>query len=125
MGEGALVIGDAAGLAYSQSGEGIRPAVESALMAAETIVGAASVYRLEQLTSYRDRLTARFGPRHSRSVSEYLPGGLKSAMARVLMANSWFTRRVVLDGWFLHAGVAPLAFAADVAEDATRIASAA
>ncbi|MGM0413514.1 MAG: NAD(P)/FAD-dependent oxidoreductase, partial [Pseudomonadota bacterium] len=31
--EGALLIGDAAGLAYPQSGEGIRPAVESALMA--------------------------------------------------------------------------------------------
>jgi flavin-dependent dehydrogenase len=121
VGDGALLIGDAAGLAYTQSGEGIRPAVESALMAAETILGAANAYRPERLAAYRERLTARFGPRQSRSVAEYLPGGLKGAMARALMASAWFTRRIVLDGWFLHAGVAPLALAA---EDPTRIASA-
>ena len=90
-------------------------------MAAETIlrrsdgVSAASGSR-----PIARRLTARFGPRQSRSVSEYLPGGLKGALARALMASGWFTRRVVLDGWFLHAGVAPLAFASDLAEDSTR-----
>ena len=35
--DGALLVGDAAGLAYPESGEGIRPAVESALLAAEAI----------------------------------------------------------------------------------------
>jgi geranylgeranyl reductase family protein len=125
VGEGALLVGDAAGLAYTQSGEGIRPAVESALMAAETILNAARAYRAEWLAPYRERLTARFGPRHARSASEYLPGGLKSALARALMASRWFTRRVVLDGWFLHAGVAPLAYAADSAPESTRVASAA
>jgi flavin-dependent dehydrogenase len=121
--EAALLIGDAAGLAYTQSGEGIRPAVESALMAAETIRGAARTYGLEQLAPYRERLTARFGPRQARKVTERLPSALKVAMARAFMANRWFTRRVVLDGWFLHAGVAPLAFAADPEEHPTRIAS--
>ena len=39
-----LFIGDAAGLAYPQSGEGIRPAVESGLMAADVLIaGAASI----------------------------------------------------------------------------------
>jgi flavin-dependent dehydrogenase len=125
VGEGVLLIGDAAGLAYTQSGEGIRPAVESALMAATTILAAARVYRPERLVPYRERLTARFGPRHSRTVSDYLPGGLKGVMARALMASGWFTRRVVLDGWFLHAGVAPLAFASDLAENSMPIRSAA
>ena len=37
FGDGVLLIGDAAGLAYAQSGEGIRPAVESALLAASVI----------------------------------------------------------------------------------------
>jgi menaquinone-9 beta-reductase len=41
IGSHALLIGDAAGLAYTQSGEGIRPAVESAFLAAKSILGAA------------------------------------------------------------------------------------
>ena len=36
--EGVLLIGDAAGLAYPQSGEGIRPAIESGLRAAKMIL---------------------------------------------------------------------------------------
>lgn len=125
VGDAALLIGDAAGLAYTQSGEGIRPAVESALMAAETIVTARGAYGAERLAPYRERLTARLGPRASRSISRHLPAGLKSAMARALMASRWFTRRVVLDGWFLHADVAPLVLTPHPAEDSTRIASAA
>ena len=35
-----LLIGDAAGLAYKQSGEGIRPAIESGLLAAQAILAA-------------------------------------------------------------------------------------
>src|SRR5580658_7740253 len=35
--DGVLLIGDAAGLAYKQSGEGIRPAIESGLLAAQAI----------------------------------------------------------------------------------------
>ncbi len=40
MDDGVLLLGDAAGLAYPQSGEGIRPAVESGLIAADIIGGA-------------------------------------------------------------------------------------
>jgi flavin-dependent dehydrogenase len=42
--DGLMLIGDAAGLAYPQSGEGIRTAVESGLLAAETIVSAKGTY---------------------------------------------------------------------------------
>jgi geranylgeranyl reductase family protein len=125
VGDGVLLIGDAAGVAYAQSGEGIRPAVESALLAAETIVESAGIYRAERLARYRDRLTERFGSPQSRNFGDYLPGRLKGAMARAAMASRWFTRHVVLDDWFLHAGVAPLASQSSPGEGATRIASAA
>src|SRR5438067_1932212 len=42
--DGVLLIGDAAGLAYPHSGEGIRPAVESGIMATETIIAASGDY---------------------------------------------------------------------------------
>jgi geranylgeranyl reductase family protein len=47
--DGVLLVGDAAGLAYPQSGEGIRPAVESGLMAAATLIEAQGDYRRHQL----------------------------------------------------------------------------
>jgi geranylgeranyl reductase family protein len=125
VGEGVLLIGDAAGLAYTQSGEGIRPAIESALMAASTILAASGAYRSERLAPYDFQLVGRFGPRQSRTVSDHVPAGLKGAMARALMANSWFTRHVVLNRWFLHSDVSPLTFAAAPAEEPARIASAA
>lgn len=103
-----VLIGDAAGLAYTQSGEGIRPAVESALMAAEVIAAAAGDYSQTRLAAYRARLEARFGPRQTRALSEHLPARVKSALGRTLMSKSWFTRRVVLDRWFLHVGEKPL-----------------
>ena len=42
--DGVLWIGDAAGLAYAESGEGIRPGVESGIMAARVIAAAAGDY---------------------------------------------------------------------------------
>ncbi|MFZ5509124.1 MAG: NAD(P)/FAD-dependent oxidoreductase [Pseudomonadota bacterium] len=102
VGDGVLLVGDAAGLAYPQSGEGIRPAVESGLMAAETVLEAAGDYRQKRLEAYRRRLSARFG--NGRGAGpDLLPEGLRSALARALLGNGWFTRHVVLDRWFLHA----------------------
>jgi 2-polyprenyl-6-methoxyphenol hydroxylase-like FAD-dependent oxidoreductase len=57
--DGMLLIGDAAGLAYPQSGEGIRPAVESALMAAATIMEADGDYSMDKMQAYSTRLTER------------------------------------------------------------------
>lgn len=101
--EGALLVGDAAGLAYAASGEGIRPAVESALMAAEAILAARGRYGIADLEPYRAALRARFGHRAHRGRGA-LPAALVAAAGRRLFGTSWFTRRVVLDRWFLHAG---------------------
>ena len=98
-----LLVGDAAGLAYPQSGEGIRPAVESALLAAEIIIAARGDYRAAQLAPYAERLSSRFGPRlASPAAVPWLPAAVKRFLAGRLLGNPLFTRRVVLDRWFLH-----------------------
>ena len=51
-GDGVLLAGDAIGLAYPQSGEGIRPAIESGLLAASTILDARADYSAERLAAY-------------------------------------------------------------------------
>jgi len=99
--DGALLVGDAAGLAYAASGEGIRPAVESARLAAETIVAARPPYSRADLEPYRSALAARFGRRDSH-LSLPIPAGLLAAAGRRLFRSGWFARRVVLDRWFLH-----------------------
>lgn len=106
-GEGVLLVGDAAGLAYPRSGEGIRPAVESGLLAARTIAEAGGDPAVAKLTAYAERIEARFGPRGPR-----LPAaapGWKRALAGRLLASPAFARRVVLDRWFLHREAAALA----------------
>ncbi len=98
-GDGFLLIGDAAGLAYSQSGEGIRPAIESGLLAGEVI-------HAGDLGRYRTLIARRFGePRKDWAVSigRHLPPQLIEALGRRLLSVRWFVRDVVINRWFLHA----------------------
>ncbi len=86
LGDGVLLIGDAAGLAYPQSGEGIRPAVESGLSAAKDIL-------TNRLRDYR---TPKPQPwRH-------IPSAIINPAARLLLTTNWFVRNVVLNTWFLN-----------------------
>jgi geranylgeranyl reductase family protein len=102
-GEAALLVGDAAGLAYLQSGEGIRPAVESAVMAAETIIAADGIYDQLTLGLFEDRIVERFGTREvSGDPAPWLPQPLRHGLARGAMASRWFARHVLLNRWFLH-----------------------
>jgi geranylgeranyl reductase family protein len=102
--DGAVLIGDAAGLAYPKSGEGIRPAIESGLLAAETILAAAGQYDRGRLTTYERRITERFGPRRRGwGMTDVMPGRVAGALAGTLLATTWFARHVVLDRWFFHA----------------------
>jgi len=108
-GDGALLIGDAAGLAYAKSGEGIRPAVESALLAAATIAEAAGCYDEARLAPYTRRVVERFGPRSAApSALDLLPEWMLGAIAGQLFGQRGFARRVVLDDWFFHASEPPL-----------------
>lgn len=99
-----LLIGDAAGLAYMQSGEGIRPAVESGLLAAKAIKAANGKYRRERLNTYQEVLAARFGDGNSwgSRITRSLPHGVRNGLARVLLKNKSFCRSVVVEKWFLR-----------------------
>lgn len=103
--EGILLIGDAAGVAYTQSGEGIRPAIESGLLAAKVIAEAQGKYSREQLGIYRKLLIDRFHKSESNWLTRIggrLPAPAISAAARWVLASPWFARNVVINGWFLR-----------------------
>jgi geranylgeranyl reductase family protein len=104
--DGMLLIGDAAGLAYPQSGEGIRPAVESGLIAAAVIREAQGDYSSLKLLPYSARLVARFGASKASVETRMKP--VRNYLGRMLLENEWFTRNVLLDRWFLHANQAAL-----------------
>jgi geranylgeranyl reductase family protein len=108
--DGVVLVGDAAGLAYTQSGEGIRPAIESGLLAAGVILQAAGDYRRQRLAAYGELIGRRFGRRDGHRRRDGLPpSGLRQFLGRRLLASRWFVRRVVVQQWFLHAGQPPLA----------------
>lgn len=97
-----MLIGDSAGLAYMQSGEGIRPAVESGLMAAKVIASAEGNYTRDRLKNYADLLTRAYGKRGERTLSSRLPRKLRNAIGRMLLGSEWFCRKMVVESWFLR-----------------------
>jgi menaquinone-9 beta-reductase len=103
--DGVMLIGDAAGLAYSQSGEGIRPAIESGLLAAQVITDAAGDYRREKLEPYVGLLRQRYN--HTRgdwatALGRRLSPRMVAGIARRLLRMQWFAKDVVMEKWFLH-----------------------
>lgn len=102
--DGVLLIGDAAGLAYPESGEGIRPAIESALIAAEVIEACAGDYSKDTLARYKKRLERRFGKRAMpHAVMDHpLIDSFKLSLAKKLLTKHWFNKQIVLNRWFLH-----------------------
>jgi flavin-dependent dehydrogenase len=110
-GDGVLLAGDALGLAYPQSGEGIRPAIESGLLAARAIIAAHGEYSADDFVAYDRSLTARFGdlypsgdkPSHGSSDTSKSADRAASWLGTRLLAFPWFVRHVVLDRWFLRA----------------------
>jgi len=103
--DGLLLIGDAAGLAYPQSGEGIRPAIESGILAAQSILSAEGAYDRSQLLPYQNGLERRFGKvRSTKAANPFglIPLAWRKSLAKNLLKSRWFVRRVVLENWFLH-----------------------
>jgi geranylgeranyl reductase family protein len=99
IGEGVLVAGDAAGLAYPESGEGIKPAVESGRLAAETLIAAGARAHLDDLRPYEAALRARYPT--TKQTPRALEGASK-AIGRLLLRSRAFTRHVLIDRWFLR-----------------------
>ncbi|MCX7960765.1 MAG: NAD(P)/FAD-dependent oxidoreductase [Burkholderiales bacterium] len=107
--DGALLVGDAAGLAYPESGEGIRTAVESALLAARVLRACGGDYSAAKLAPYARAIEARYGPRRRvPAAGPALAGPAKRALAALLLRTHWFTREIVTRRWFLHEHVPPL-----------------
>ena len=105
---GAALAG-AAGLAYAQSGEGIRPAVESGLLAANVITDCRGDYSAAQLEPYVRRLEQRFGSRQPHpGLSDRIPPRLKQSLAGSLMKNHYLSRNLLVRRWFLRAHDKPL-----------------
>jgi flavin-dependent dehydrogenase len=100
----ALLIGDAGGLAYAESGEGIRPAVESGILAAKAILEAKGVYRREQLQVYSTLLNRRMQGKLTagRPAASRIPQTLRNFAGRMLLKSTSFCRNTVLERWFLH-----------------------
>jgi flavin-dependent dehydrogenase len=98
-GEGVMLVGDAAGLAYPESGEGISPAIESGRLAARTLAAAGGAYDAAALKPYVDAVHRLHPPARPNSAS------LRTALAafgRLLLGSRTFTRYIVLDRWFLR-----------------------
>ena len=104
--DGLLLLGDAAGLAYSESGEGIRPAIESGDLAARTLIAADGRYGIEDLLPYQAAVS-RLHPR-VRKVPAVVRS-VQTAVGGALLRSPAFTRHVVLDQWFLRRGATRLA----------------
>ena len=103
VGDSVMLIGDAAGLAFPQSGEGIRPAVESGLLAAKVITSADGKYDTEAMQAYSHGLKKQFGNGSGLPpVAAFLPKRVRNNLARFLFKKEWFCRRVVVENWFLR-----------------------
>ncbi len=90
-GDGVLLIGDAAGLAWPESGEGIAPAVESAVIAARTIVARGGTFAAVDALAYANAI----GADAKAGLSVPVP------IARGLLRVPPFVR-FALDRWFLR-----------------------
>ncbi len=104
VGDGVLLVGDAAGIADPRSGEGILPAIASGLMAAATILASDARYTRDRLVPYQEQVARRFGTGPAGSaLSRLARAAVPLGVGLRLMRNAWFVRHVVLDRWFLHA----------------------
>ncbi|HME72459.1 MAG TPA: NAD(P)/FAD-dependent oxidoreductase [Myxococcota bacterium] len=106
-----LLVGDAAGLADPRSGEGIRPAIESGLLAAAVLLRAQGRYDRSELMPYEKAMVQRFGRRDARTfsaLSALVPSALRPRIARWALASRFVAKHVILDRWFLHRDLAPL-----------------
>jgi flavin-dependent dehydrogenase len=99
-----LLAGDAAGVAYNMSGEGIGPAIFSGLTAASTVIEAAGDYSSRSLDHHSERLRERLGkPYPDRLVSAVsLAPRFLNPIARRIAVGSGITRRLVARRWFFR-----------------------
>lgn len=104
-GDGFLLVGDAAGLARGVSGEGIGPAVESGVLAAEGVLqhGSTPTPRAALARDYARRITARFGsgrPGAAERALVSLPRRAIEGIARLVCRTPYLRRRLIFQSAF-------------------------
>ena len=88
---------------YNEQEQGIRQAIESGLLAADTIVAARGQFAVQRLEPYVAGMAARCGTASvSGAVARLVPDAVKAVVAGRLLRVPAFVRRVVIDDWFLH-----------------------
>lgn len=97
VGDGVLLVGDAAGLAYAESGEGIKPAVDSGTLAARVLIEEST---LDAAAARYARTLALRYPRPWHTPAAL--AGPVTWLGRHLLQSRAFTRHVVIDRWFLR-----------------------
>lgn len=97
--DGVALVGDAAGLAYPESGEGIRPAIESGRLVAESLAHGSGPRDAAALHTYAAAMR-RLHPPAARTAAPLRAAA--AALGRVLLGNRAFTRHFVLNRWFLR-----------------------
>ncbi|MDY6943098.1 MAG: NAD(P)/FAD-dependent oxidoreductase [Pseudomonadota bacterium] len=108
--EGILLIGDAADIAPAQSDEGIRTAVESALIAAHAIGNAPGDYSETNLRGYEYRLRSHFGRRSlGKRIHSDTPiaSALRRRMGTWLLEHPTFVEKILLNRWLLRRHESP------------------
>ena len=101
--DGVMLVGDAVGLAYPQSGEGIRTAIESGILAAQTAILANGDFQKENLQAYVQLLHSHYDHGDT-DTHAHLPRSIRQRLAHLLLSNRYLTRHILLDNWFLHPG---------------------
>jgi flavin-dependent dehydrogenase len=95
--DGAVLAGDAAGLAAPSSGEGIRTAIESGQFAARAIIDAGGTYTRARLEPYRDLLERRYGrpPVAADGPISRRADRFQRALGAHLVGQPWFARHLL------------------------------
>ena len=79
--------------------------MESALLAAQTVVEANGDYSIANLRAYERRLLERFG---NPSGHDFLPELLRKPLASALFRSRFLSRRLLIESWFLRRDQSPL-----------------
>ncbi len=101
-GEGVLLAGDAAGLAFDSSGEGILPAIVSGRLAAEAVLAAGLQPDRLDAAAYARAIERELGPRGG---GWRAPSWLERAAARFAFRSHGFVRREILEKRFLRRAI--------------------
>lgn len=103
--DGVILAGDALGVAYNMSGEGIGPAIFSGAAAAETILRAEGDYSAGSLSIYTDKIHSKFGrpyPAPLLTILSNIPKGAVKLLRDIVVGSDLCRREIVAKRWFFR-----------------------